>query len=308
MQHPDIVFVDLRSDPSTRPEHVEELTSYGGHLHSLRQVAHLSLSVNLRSLCVHGNALRRIDGLGSCRSLTDLNLSSNFLERIEGLEQLHQLRFLNLASNRLTTVGGLDANLQLERLILSHNYISTLSGLQVFHDRRANLSVLDLRDNRIATLEEITMLAGIARLKDLRISGTNAMCNPVCCTLNFRAILAASIPQLKLLDQQVVRTEIFTVPVTAATATATATIPQLQQQLHQLHAFHQQAETIAAEHPSNRASNQAAVAASQAPMPASSFSTGESFSRILAENQNPGSFRSRPRPTIWHFCMYILHF
>eukprot|EP00959_Pyramimonas_sp_CCMP1952_P387022 8111052-Pyramimonas_sp.AAC.1 len=236
MQHAEIGCVDLRLDSSVHPEHVEELTSYGGHLHSLRQVAHLNLCVNLRSLCVHGNALRQIEGLAACRSLTDLNLSSNYIERIEGLDGLHQLRFLNLSSNRLTAVSGLEANARLERLVLSHNYISLLAGLQVFQGQRSSLSVVDLRDNRVASMQELRVLSGIARLKDLRISGSHAS-NPVCSIPNFRDTLLATIPQLKILDQQPARTggvttskvppglQVATVPVTQPVNVVSQQIP-----------------------------------------------------------------------------------
>ena len=114
----------------------------------------------LRSLCVHGHALTAIDGLQGLRQLTDLNLSANAITSLAGLECLRALQFLNLSRNHLTSTAGLGQCTRLQRLVLSSNYITSLGGLGDLGAYAPQLSVVDLRANQLADVEELRHLVG----------------------------------------------------------------------------------------------------------------------------------------------------
>lgn len=143
---------------------------------------HLS---SLRSLCLHGNSISSLEGAGLSRltRLTDLNLSSNALTSPLGLAGCTALRRLDLSSNRLPGVGGLGGLVRLERLLLAHNFISDLGGLRDLSG--GALQVLDLRDNCIASLQQLSALAGCVGLRTLLLAG-GCPGNPVCATPTYR--------------------------------------------------------------------------------------------------------------------------
>ena len=113
----------------------------------------------LVTLNLHSNNLSTLAGLSLLSQLVDLNLSSNCIEIMDAGEfsTLRRLQRLNLASNNIRRVGGLSTLLQLQHLNVSHNRISSLGGLNQLTDHHV-LATLDLRDNHIVDLEELTGL------------------------------------------------------------------------------------------------------------------------------------------------------
>ncbi len=79
----------------------------------------------------------------------------------------------------------------LTSLLLSHNQLKDLRHISQF----PGLKQLNLSHNELASPEVISQLKALVHLEQLCIEG-----NPVCSTLNFKALLVASIPSLKLLD------------------------------------------------------------------------------------------------------------
>ena len=116
----------------------------------------------LITLNLHCNNISTLTGLSVLSQLVDLNLSSNCIEIMDAgeLSTLRKLKRLNLASNVVRRVGGLSFLLQLEDLNLSHNRITSLGGLNQLTNSHV-LAELDLRDNRIADLQELNGLDDI---------------------------------------------------------------------------------------------------------------------------------------------------
>lgn len=76
-------------------------------------------------------------------------------------------------------------------LLLSHNNLRDISNIDQFPALRQ----LNLSHNQLSSPDVITHLKTLSHLEHLSIEG-----NPVCATLNFKALLVASLPSLKLLD------------------------------------------------------------------------------------------------------------
>jgi len=91
-------------------------------------------------------------------TLTQLNLDYNQLTRLPDncLSNLGALTSFSACNNHITELqdGVFDGLHKLQKLMLSHNQITSI-GLQVFHCpvRLTKLTVVDLRDNRIQSLE-----------------------------------------------------------------------------------------------------------------------------------------------------------
>lgn len=177
----------------------EVLSRVGSQLTSMLQVPELSTSLGLRSVCLHGNGIQQIASLQHLPALAELNLSSNSILSLQGLGTLSALTSLNLASNRLTEVGGLGGLPRLVKLSLSHNFISNLTGLSELHGDRCSLAQLDLRNNQIAAVQDLTVLAGCVKLRDLSIAGGSPG-NPCCEWPGLRLAVAVAFPAIQLLD------------------------------------------------------------------------------------------------------------
>ena len=170
-----------------------------------------ALPDTLTALNLHSNQLSSLSGLGLLAQLVDLNLSSNTIEVMDASElaPLRHLRSLNLASNKLRRVGGLGGLVSLEVLNLSHNKIFSLGGLcQMTPSHR--LRLLDLRDNRIVNLSEITgpndVDANLPSLRSIMLRSndahviTRADGNTVCCQRGYVAAICQLAPNVKMID------------------------------------------------------------------------------------------------------------
>lgn len=103
--------------------------------------------------------------------LRHLNLSSNMIEDIGELTCLHQVQELNLSCNQIWNVRGLENMLHcLEKLNLSHNRIA---GLDYFKKALTNgqvapnLTQIDLNDNYIGDIDQISYFKPVISLKEL---------------------------------------------------------------------------------------------------------------------------------------------
>ena len=137
-------------------------------------VKHLSavkLTDKLLVLQLHGNDITCMDGLGACPNLQELYLSSNNIANITGVGSAHaHLKILDLSCNQLTTLNGLQGLVSLERLIVPFNKIASLDALNVFWGDVSKLETIDLRDNCVSELQELSALRGISNLKDIKFS------------------------------------------------------------------------------------------------------------------------------------------
>ena len=159
------------------------------------------------TVSLHGNAIPRLDGgrLSGLAHLVELNVSSNALESLAGLVGLVSLRRLNAASNRLTSVEGLAGLPCLERLVLRHNRLEELKGFRDQPPGGSTLREVDLRDNRVSSLVEVSAFAGLPRLENLLLGGPGGSPsgeNPVCRLGDYRSAVAAAVPGLRKLDSE----------------------------------------------------------------------------------------------------------
>lgn len=182
------------------------LSNVGQGISSILSVPEICSNRNLASICFHGNNISRIEGLQHQQHLTDLNLSSNCITAIEGLQNLEKLTLLNLASNRIQTIQGLHGLTNLQRLSLAHNFISSLAGLSALQGPNNSLRLLDLRNNAISSLQELSVLAACPHLKSLLLEGGSPG-NPICSLPSYRAAVAAALPQIEDLDGKVLSEE-----------------------------------------------------------------------------------------------------
>ena len=154
-------------------------------LTSLFDLSSLSSFTHLVHLNVHGNGLRSIDNLSTLVHLRSLVLSANLIENIGGLDALRSLEYLNLAANRIRTVEHVEGLGELRKLILAHNQITDIGGLAQdrFQKNQPKLEYLDLKDNAIAQVEQLNVLAGAAMLKELILQchgKYSIFTNPIC--------------------------------------------------------------------------------------------------------------------------------
>ena len=154
--------------------------------------------------------------------LIELNLSSNCIEIMDASEfsSLNKLKRLNLASNNIKRVGGLSNLIQLEELNVSHNRITSLGGLNQLTSQHV-LHTLDLRDNRILNLIELTglttkcltlqtvrMKSDAAHNSQARRSVRNVRKqegNVVCTQLGYVAALRTFAPNIQRIDEKSVK-------------------------------------------------------------------------------------------------------
>jgi hypothetical protein len=191
---------------------IGHLNVLNAELRDLAQLPELSpqsaqaIAPHLQSINAHSNALTRIHPtiLAPFTSLLTLNLSSNSIRCIEGLSSLVNLTTLNLSSNLISTVEGLSSLVSLTRLSLSYNEITSLAGLRSdrFQSSGSRLRVLELHDNRIADLGQLSMLAGCQALKEITLQLDPEHSNPVCRGSKHFGELMRLLPGLTRVDSQ----------------------------------------------------------------------------------------------------------
>ncbi|GAQ78115.1 hypothetical protein KFL_000080190 [Klebsormidium nitens] len=192
--------LDVRRENYGKRDHeIFSIHAYALGLESLHAIIDLPSFTNVQTLSLHNNNIAHIERLESLTNLTELNLSSNNLQTIEGLTRLFSLEILNLASNGIQKIEGLERLTALRRLVLSHNQIASLDGLSALHGPRYSLTSLDLRDNLVASLSEVWVLAGLPKLTTLVFSAGHQD-NPVCHVANYRQAVTTAIPGLQSLD------------------------------------------------------------------------------------------------------------
>lgn len=180
-----------------------ELHLYDSNITALRDIRDLPLFVNLQVLNLHSNHISTIENLSTLVQLRELNLSSNDIVVIEGLHRLARLEILNLASNRIKAVSGLEGMGNLRRINLSFNQISNISGFTALNGPHSLLCNVDLRGNRIESLEEVRCLSRCQSLRFLAFQmdpSSQSRGNPVCARAGYRAHVFKSIQSLFSLD------------------------------------------------------------------------------------------------------------
>ncbi|XP_075682267.1 protein phosphatase 1 regulatory subunit 42 isoform X1 [Rhinoderma darwinii] len=169
--------VDLiaRTNNHLRSKKDETVTQY------LRRVTHLNFSnkhidflddlsacKNLTVLYLYDNNIREIRILGFLTALTHLYLQNNCITCIESLSGLKQLEKLYLGGNYLTVIEGLEGLQELRELHIESQKIppgeKLLFDPRTLHSLSKSLSVLNISNNKIDELKELSVLENITQL------------------------------------------------------------------------------------------------------------------------------------------------
>eukprot|EP00347_Sterkiella_histriomuscorum_P009848 403339641 len=121
-------------------------------------------------LDLEDNQLTRVDNFfSSLTTLTHLNLSKNKITQIDqdALANLTNLVELDMHQNQMRTFSSVPNSFKLDSLALAYNFIEQIQNL----DRAANLSVLDLHNNKLEEFPE--SIIDLKNLKTLKISNNN---------------------------------------------------------------------------------------------------------------------------------------
>jgi hypothetical protein len=139
--------------------------------------------------------IHRIENLAGFNSLLKLCLDNNQIKEIAGLSHLVHLQWLDLSFNKIHKVQGLDALVHLEDLSLFSNSITVIENL----DGCTELRCLSFGNNKIDTLDQITRLRKLRRLRMLVLAG-----NPICSQTDYRMTVLAFVNMLTYLDYSLV--------------------------------------------------------------------------------------------------------
>ncbi|CDW80826.1 leucine-rich repeat-containing protein 40-like [Stylonychia lemnae] len=124
----------------------------------------------LLKLDLEENQLTRVDNfISSLNQLTHLNMSKNKISQVDqdALANLTLLVELDLHQNQMKIFDSVPKSFKLDTLTLAYNFIEKISNL----DRAANLSVLDLHNNKLEEFPE--SIIDLKNLKTLKVSNNN---------------------------------------------------------------------------------------------------------------------------------------
>lgn len=128
-------------------------------------------------------------------SLEKLRLNNSIIPSIRDIgTTFSQLRFLSLAHCGLSSLDGITTLSQnLEELYLAFNHIKTVSDLLGLN----RLRVIDLEENEITKIEEISLLSCCPKLKAITLQG-----NPAADSESYREDVLRLVPQCVYLDEK----------------------------------------------------------------------------------------------------------
>jgi len=150
-----------------------------------------------KALWLEGNGLMHIENLGELKELRCLFLQNNLIEKIENLGELSVLDTLNISNNQLQSIDNLSLNKELNTLNASGNRLCELEGLEHLRECES-IGVLDLSNNKIEDPAVLDILAGMANLKVLQLSGNGCVRK----IKHYRKTLISRIKTLTYLDDR----------------------------------------------------------------------------------------------------------
>ena len=125
--------------------------------------------------------------------LTTLDLSVNQISNVSPLFNLKALTVLYLAKNSITSLDGIASLVHLKRLHLRGNAITLLDG---FSSALAQLEYVNLRQNTVASMNEVMKLQCLPVLKAIVLND-----NPVAEVSDYRMQMLVQMAQLVRLDK-----------------------------------------------------------------------------------------------------------
>ena len=200
----DVSFLDLSNNNlkhlSTQFDNLKKLTVLNLAHNRLKVMPLSSRSPSkltaLRTLVLNDNSISVLDAaVVPWNSLNTLIISSNQLDSLDTLDGMSnaQLAKLNVGHNGLRKMPKLKGFVALRELNLSHNKLKSLSKGCL---PRESLEILNLAQNRIASLDDLVCLEEHSvRLRQLNLKG-----NPVCMLSGYTEAIRRMLPHLEVLD------------------------------------------------------------------------------------------------------------
>lgn len=115
---------------------------------------------SVNNLQIQHSALVYLKGLQEFSNLVSIDLTANSISTISIYTKgLVKVRHLNLSCNLLTSLNGIENLISLEYADFSSNKIRNLQALsELSNFSNRNLKMLQLQDNRIATIDQLYCL------------------------------------------------------------------------------------------------------------------------------------------------------
>ncbi|KAL7984266.1 hypothetical protein Chor_002836 [Crotalus horridus] len=149
-------------------QHLRKLTHLKLSNKNIDVIDDLSLCKNLNVLYLYDNNIRQIHNLDFATNLRHLYLQNNCITRIENLESLIRLEKLYLGGNCITVVEGLETLEELRELHVESQQLplgeKLLFDPRSLHSLSKSLSVLNISNNNIDELSDLSILENISHL------------------------------------------------------------------------------------------------------------------------------------------------
>ncbi|KAK1945836.1 Protein phosphatase 1 regulatory subunit SDS22 [Phytophthora citrophthora] len=147
---------------------------------------------NLEHLNLTGNQLTSVGNLTHLTKLEELNLSENKLNSLQGVLPPN-LVVLRVNGNEISDFQGLVT--QLEKLNELYAHDNTITDVEPLSTRCPQLESVDLRNNQIESISQISILANCGAVQDIWLHG-----NPCCYSNSYLIDIMSAFPELKTLD------------------------------------------------------------------------------------------------------------
>lgn len=153
---------------------------------------HVQNLEKLKALILNNNEISMIENLDSLSKLNTLVLSHNQICELDGLDALTSLSKLSVAHNEITSFPRLQTLKNLKELRLNDNKICNIPE---WVQDLSSLEILDIGNNSISNLDDLSNLSSCPNLHQLNIKG-----NPVAEHPEFKQKIMEHIPELRVLN------------------------------------------------------------------------------------------------------------
>ncbi|CAM9819226.1 unnamed protein product, partial [Chrysoparadoxa australica] len=151
--------------------------------------------------------LTSLEGLAGCTGLKRLHVSGNSLRSLNepGISELTGLEVLWANDNKINSIAGLERLTSLTTLWLANNRLGLVGDN--LRNQSNSLQELNLAGNKLGTFKSIQKLVSLRKLSSLLLNDPHFGDNPVCHLSNYKTYLGYHLPQLKMLDAEVINSD-----------------------------------------------------------------------------------------------------